>query len=520
MIQANDAAFDFIYSTLLDDDIKKEVSFFEKFLERRETFKNNSIFNIIIEDMSRRKMQSLLEYLNHILKEKGMTDDIKTIYHLNEISDFEDSVLLLQIDEISDFQREWCNSSNDMVRAFKDSFFHNNILIVTALKPLQAYKVIEESDIIRIAPAFRFHENKDLDYSYQSLLNHFKEENIDCHLSREDFQMIFDSIKENDYVIYFDIDEYLYQYATNSNKFYQENIVTVDTYSDLLDEEKEDEKKETKEININDLTGLMDVKRELKSLFHYASFIKNMNIDKNSTYLNMFFLGNPGTGKTMVANVIAEKLYKLGYLESSEVIKIVPNDLIGEYVGHTKKVVRSILNKAKGKLLFIDEAYLMGQKSYSKGRNPFMEEALVELLKYLEDSKNIVIFAGYKDEMRELYNTNPGLKSRIYKEIIFKDYSSSELYKILEQDLKTKGLSIDRSAKPSLTKYICELKNSKDFGNARSMLQLSQKLIMNHANHCRKENKYIIDEDDLPKDEIQSSSRMGFDVYDRRTFIK
>ena len=91
-----------------------------------------------------------------------------------------------------------------------------------------------------------------------------------------------------------------------------------------------------------------------------------------------------------------------------------------------------------------------------------------------------------------------------------------ELYKILEQDLKEKGLIIDNNAKLKITKYILELKNDKNFGNARSMLQLSQKLIMNHANHCRKENKFVIDEKDLPTIDNSTYRRMGFGVYDGR----
>ena len=111
---------------------------------------------------------------------------------------------------------------------------------------------------------------------------------------------------------------------------------------------------------------------------------------------------------------------------------------------------------------------------------------------------------------------NLGLKSRIYKEIVFEDYSVTELYKILSDDLSKKGLSILDKDKKIFIHYIEELKDDKNFGNARSMLQLSQKLIMNHANHYDKNNKLIINQNDLPKDDIHNTRRMGFDAYDGR----
>ena len=111
---------------------------------------------------------------------------------------------------------------------------------------------------------------------------------------------------------------------------------------------------------------------------------------------------------------------------------------------------------------------------------------------------------------------NPGLKSRIYKEIIFDNYSIKELYKILSDDLEKKGMVINKKDKGKFTKYIEEIKEDKNFGNARSMLQLSQKLIMNHANHCNKENKFIIDQNDLPKIEVHNQGKMGFSIYDGR----
>ena len=195
----------------------------------------------------------------------------------------------------------------------------------------------------------------------------------------------------------------------------------------------------------------------------------------------------------------------------NKITEITPNDLTGEYVGHNKKNTKRILEQAKDGLLFIDEAYQLYSTTYKNGNNPYMEEAIVELLKYLEDPKNIVIFAGYTAEMKKIYNANPGIKSRIYGEIIFDDYNDDELYKILEQDLSKKGITINKTSKTKIMNYIKTIKQQKNFGNARTMKQLSQTLIMNHAN---KSKTLIIDETDLPKIE-KIKNRMGFDIYGR-----
>ena len=113
--------------------------------------------------------------------------------------------------------------------------------------------------------------------------------------------------------------------------------------------------------------------------------------------------------------------------------------------------------------------------------------------------------------MKKIYNANPGIKSRIYGEIIFDDYNDDELYKILEQDLSKKGITINKTSKTKIMNYIKTIKQQKNFGNARSMKQLSQTLIMNHAN---KSKTLIIDETDLPKIE-KIKNRMGFDIYGR-----
>lgn len=167
---------------------------------------------------------------------------------------------------------------------------------------------------------------------------------------------------------------------------------------------------ETKQEDIfSKLTGLEYIKDELDKMIKFAIFNKELrkeNSDIPKENLNMCFFGSPGTGKTTVARLVANEFYKNNLIEKNEVTEILPNDLIGEYVGHTKNAVRTVLEKAKGGILFIDEAYQIASTGYKAG-NPFMNEALTELLKYMENPDNIVIFAGYQDELEEMINMNP-----------------------------------------------------------------------------------------------------------------
>ncbi len=113
-----------------------------------------------------------------------------------------------------------------------------------------------------------------------------------------------------------------------------------------------------------------------------------------------------GHGKTTVARLIAKEFHKNKIIKKDKVTEVLPNDLMGEYVGWTRRKTREVLDKAKGGILFIDEAYQIASTGYSNG-NPYMQEALTELLKYMENPDNIVIFAGYKQEIEEMIEINP-----------------------------------------------------------------------------------------------------------------
>ena len=155
----------------------------------------------------------------------------------------------------------------------------------------------------------------------------------------------------------------------------------------------------------------------------------------------MAFLGNPGTGKTVVARLLGQILYEAGVLKNNNFVECSRETLIGEYIGHTAVKTKEAISKAMGGVLFIDEAYSLYQKGSEKD---FGQEAIVELLKAMEDHRGefLCIMAGYTNEMKEFLQSNSGLKSRFPNVIEFPDYTGDELTKIANIQAKSKDYVI------------------------------------------------------------------------------
>ena len=245
-------------------------------------------------------------------------------------------------------------------------------------------------------------------------------------------------------------------------------------------EQIEDLKKE-----LDELIGLEGIKREVNNLINMVTVYnlrKQNGLKTVDMSLHMVFSGNPGTGKTMIARLMARIYKSLGVLSKGHLIEVDRSGLVAGYIGQTATKTAEVIEKAKGGVLFIDEAYTL---SSGKADNDFGQEAIDTLLKAMEDNREdlIVIVAGYDGLMDELIHSNPGLESRFNRYLHFDDYSIDEMMAILDLQLKKGQYTLTEGARASIREYLVDANTgSIAFGNARGVRNIFERLLVAQAN--------------------------------------
>lgn len=483
--------------------LKKIIEYMRKYSEGIE--KQYIPFNICIYSNNKETIYSIVDIISDTVTffsyiKRGTT--IETSFYnlekpeqINEIYSKENNVIVLR-----DFEGLLAKE-----KEFKDRFLHNmkekleenqkDFLTILISKTPETIEQAMQSDMLEKYFEFKIEStNIDVQDVYQEVLSKLKESS---KITDEASIKLLDYIAATYPKTNLSFPEY-------RDKLCNKILFSKDQEITENDLPKYEQEKSMDEIfaDLNNLVGLENIKQVLKDLVDLIE-LKNKTKDDlkiKDINLHMVFLGNPGTGKTTVARIIAEMLYNLKYIKQNKLIEVSSKDLVAEYVGQTAPKTMAVIERALGGVLFVDEAYSLAFEEGSG--NSFNKEAIATLIQAMENYRDnlVVIFAGYTKEMQAFLNANSGIVSRIGYTLDFKDYTSEELLKIFEGMVKKAGFSITKEACDEVVKVIDKYRNTKNFGNARFARNLYEKTIIKHASNTRgkkakKDLKTIVKED-------------------------
>lgn len=483
--------------------LKKIIEYMRKYSEGIE--KQYIPFNICIYSNNKETMYSIVDIISDTVTffsyiKRGTT--IETSFYniekpeqIEEIYSKKNSVVVLK-----DFEGILAKE-----KEFKDRFLHNmkekleenqeDFLTILISKTPETIEQAMQSDMLEKYFEFKIGStNIDVQDVYQEVLSKLKESS---KITDEASIKLLDYIAATYPKTNLSFPEY-------RDKLCNKILFSKDQEITENDLPKYEQEKSMNEIfaDLNNLVGLENIKQVLKDLVDLIE-LKNKTKDDlkiKDINLHMVFLGNPGTGKTTVARIIAEMLYNLKYIKQNKLIEVSSKDLVAEYVGQTAPKTMAVIERALGGVLFVDEAYSLASEEGSG--NSFNKEAIATLIQAMENYRDnlVVIFAGYTKEMQAFLNANSGIVSRIGYTLDFKDYTSEELLKIFEGMVKKAGFSITKEACDEVVKVIDKYRNTKNFGNARFARNLYEKTIIKHASNTRgkkakKDLKTIVKED-------------------------
>ncbi len=263
---------------------------------------------------------------------------------------------------------------------------------------------------------------------------------------------------------------------------------------------------------LDELTGLKEVKEQIRKITALARMKKDMEAGGRPAVpvnLSMAFMGNPGTAKTTVARILAGIFHETGLLQSGEIIEVGRADLIARYEGQTADKVKHVFERARGHLLFIDEAYTL----LDGRRGNYGDEAIGTIVQEMENDREdtIVIFAGYPDEMDAFMAVNPGLRSRVPFRLVFEDYSPEELVDIVRLEARRRGFDIRPEAEEKLADICRRAAGEPAFGNGRFCRNLAESAVLSYAarvygdKEAARENDFALEAEDFTAEEKQAS---------------
>ncbi|TNM28233.1 right-handed parallel beta-helix repeat-containing protein [Streptomyces sedi] len=257
---------------------------------------------------------------------------------------------------------------------------------------------------------------------------------------------------------------------------------------------------------LDELVGLETVKRDVGGMVKLMQTVRmrqEAGLPAPPLSRHLVFAGNPGTGKTTVARLYGRLLHALGLLSRGHLVEVDRSALVGEYIGHTGPKTTEAFDRARGGVLFIDEAYALTPAGVSQD---FGLEAVATLVKLMEDHRDevVVIAAGYPGEMNRFVDSNPGLASRFTRSLLFSDYSTEELVSIVEHHARRHRYELTEGARKALGDHIGSIPRGEGFGNGRSARQIFQRMTEHQAMRVaeltspKESDLTTLDDNDLP----------------------
>ena len=490
---------------------KEKVSVYESQKILEESFKQ--IDNLHIDDNSKELLKKIIEYIRKYNEgiEKNHISFNMSIYTKNK--ETRDKILHILNDNINFFS--YLPKGNVGLTSFYDIenskdieqiYSSNNNIIV--FENINAFNKNDQNEKEKII--YKINQNiTEKEESYITIFNAENKEILeDIFLMSEELKQEFTDFEifeaepnvqdiyneilekigetEDDFKIkLLDYISVTYPKSEQGYSKYRDALVEKILFTKKVPEYEKEKNMDEIFEELNSLVGLEKVKTMLKDLVSLVELKNKVGNDLKIKNINlhMVFLGNPGTGKTTVARIVAEILYNLKYIKQNKLIEVSSKDLVAEYVGQTAPKTMAVIQKALGGVLFIDEAYSLAS---NKGQgSSYNEEAIATLIQAMENYRDnlVVIFAGYTKEMQDFLDMNSGIVSRIGYTVEFEDYTEDELLQIFMQMMEKSGFEVSKEAQNTVKMIIKEYKGTKNFGNARFIRNVYEKSIVKHASN-------------------------------------